>query len=415
MKRLAPKLARIATIATAETESFVALAKLAGLDPARAFRGADLRNVDFGTDDIAGFNFSRARLEGADISQTKNYEKALFTNAITDPATRWPGPPLQPIYLSGSINLSGSGAMTATISTAAPSPIPAPPQHEPDFEDADWFTMMAAAPPVDFSIDEVQRRILAGEPIPPAWLPFVRKLNFSVGVSHSVNGDGIRMARQRVWPDTSEDVLQSAAPLADLYNLSSLNITGTSIFDLSPMVGLLNLRTLNLMATKVSGINLLAGLKKLESLNLECTQVSDLSPLSGLAALKHLNVRNTAVHELQGLCGLDDLQAFYLFRTASIPGRLPKFEGRFRRLDGSVATNDLQYLVELDISGTKVRDLSPLLTLPSLARLDISRTMVVDLKYLNDLKNLEELIISGLPAGIESTLPRRAEIKIIRG
>lgn len=172
MKRLAPKLARIAAVATAKTESFVALARLANLDPARAFVGADLRNVDFGTGDIAGFNFRGARLEGANLSNTKNSEFAIFDTATSDtatrwppffgsawdghdghipnfprssmeppldPATRWPGSPMQPIKANFSASLSGSGGLTATIS--------------------------AATPPPDFSLEEVKRRILHGVPV----------------------------------------------------------------------------------------------------------------------------------------------------------------------------------------------------------------------------------------------------------
>ncbi len=48
-------LARLSSVVRAETHSFVALAKLAGIDPATGFCGADLRGVDFGEDDLTGF------------------------------------------------------------------------------------------------------------------------------------------------------------------------------------------------------------------------------------------------------------------------------------------------------------------------------------------------------------------------
>ncbi|MCC5993972.1 MAG: pentapeptide repeat-containing protein [Rhodobacteraceae bacterium] len=50
---------------------FAALARAAGLDPARDFRGADLRGVDFGTSDLGGFDFSGADLSGCNLSQAK--------------------------------------------------------------------------------------------------------------------------------------------------------------------------------------------------------------------------------------------------------------------------------------------------------------------------------------------------------
>ena len=57
-------LGTIVAVLDAATDSFETLAKLAGLDPARDFRGADLRGVDFGTDDLTVFDFSSADLTG---------------------------------------------------------------------------------------------------------------------------------------------------------------------------------------------------------------------------------------------------------------------------------------------------------------------------------------------------------------
>ena len=61
---------------------FVALARAAGLDPARDFRGADLRGVDFGASDLNGFDFSGADLSGCDLSQTK-------LDGVIMPGARW--------------------------------------------------------------------------------------------------------------------------------------------------------------------------------------------------------------------------------------------------------------------------------------------------------------------------------------
>lgn len=52
----------IKQIMTAESASFSDLVKLANLDPARDFRGAMLRGVDFSTSDLSGFDFSNGQL-----------------------------------------------------------------------------------------------------------------------------------------------------------------------------------------------------------------------------------------------------------------------------------------------------------------------------------------------------------------
>lgn len=63
-------------IAAAEGANFVELAKIAGLDPRNAFRGADLRDVDFQGCDLNGFDFTDADLSGA------TFEGACLKGAV---------------------------------------------------------------------------------------------------------------------------------------------------------------------------------------------------------------------------------------------------------------------------------------------------------------------------------------------
>jgi hypothetical protein len=226
----------------------------------------------------------------------------------------------------------------------------------------------AAQPPPDFSMEEVQRRLLANEPVPHSWIPFVH----------------------------------------------DLDLAGTEIVDLSRISTLTHLQRLSLWDTYVFDISPLSAVPGLRSLNLRNTAVADLTPLTVLPNLQSLILSGIRVTNLNTLCGLTNEQAFFLLRTASIQGRLPKLEGSFRRSTGRAATNNLENLTELNISDTSISDLSPLLTLPSLSILDISRTKVETLSYLWGVKGLKKLILTGLPEGIETTLLRRAEIEIIR-
>lgn len=76
-----------------DEQSFVALARLGGLDPAKAFRHADLTRCDFGDDDLTGFDFSGANLTGATL------DRAKIDGLIWDDATIWPEgftPPVRP-------------------------------------------------------------------------------------------------------------------------------------------------------------------------------------------------------------------------------------------------------------------------------------------------------------------------------
>ncbi|MEI7714334.1 MAG: hypothetical protein WCI94_23105, partial [Rhodospirillales bacterium] len=115
-----------------------------------------------------------------------------------------------------------------------------------------------AAPPADFSLDAVEALILASKKIPPAWIPFVTKLN--------LNFSG----------------LIDATPLADLTALEILYLSRTQVIDATPLAGLTALQRLDLSGTQVMDATPLAGLIALQSLDLSGTQVMDATPLAGL-------------------------------------------------------------------------------------------------------------------------------------
>jgi formylglycine-generating enzyme required for sulfatase activity len=100
--------ASIERIMAEPSESFAALARASGLDPKTGWRGADLRDVQFGTDDLKGFRFLRAQLHGADLSQARGLRRDMFQDAAWDETTRFPKgfglpacrllrPPLEPL------------------------------------------------------------------------------------------------------------------------------------------------------------------------------------------------------------------------------------------------------------------------------------------------------------------------------
>lgn len=79
---------RLAALANAQDMRFTVLVELAGLDPARSFRGADLRGVDFAGCNLAGYDFSDADLTGA------SFRRAALSGLRHDRArlddVRWP-------------------------------------------------------------------------------------------------------------------------------------------------------------------------------------------------------------------------------------------------------------------------------------------------------------------------------------
>ena len=258
MKHLPRKLARIAAVAAAETDSFVALARHAGLNPARAFNGANLRGVDFGTDDIAGFNFIGASLEGADLSRVTGYQPAMVKGASFDSTTRWPtqGHPITAIEIATGEATLGS----------------------PEFG--------AISPPHGFDPTRVRDLILARHLPPTDWVPFIHVLDLGRSRIRVLTRVAELNALQHLGLERTRVVDLSL--LASLTNLQSLNLTRTQVTDLTPLAALANLQSLNLRYTQVTDLTLLAALANLQSLHLTRTQVTDLTPITALPKLKHL-------------------------------------------------------------------------------------------------------------------------------
>ncbi|MEO0783901.1 MAG: pentapeptide repeat-containing protein [Pseudomonadota bacterium] len=57
-------LSKLEEILTTDESDFVKLAEIGGLDPATAFRYANLRDCDFNGSDLSGFDFTGADLRG---------------------------------------------------------------------------------------------------------------------------------------------------------------------------------------------------------------------------------------------------------------------------------------------------------------------------------------------------------------
>ncbi|MHA6643714.1 pentapeptide repeat-containing protein [Mesorhizobium sp. A623] len=76
-----PAVSGIEALAGARAATFQQLVKLAGLDPARDFQNADLRNIDLTDSDLRGFNFSGADLRGAIGIRVQWDDTTIFDNA----------------------------------------------------------------------------------------------------------------------------------------------------------------------------------------------------------------------------------------------------------------------------------------------------------------------------------------------
>ena len=93
MSRYADIGKRIARIDAAETNDFIELVHISGLDPAIHFRYATLEGVDFSHLDLFGFDFTGARMRGCNFDGARispeNFKDAelddnAFANIVND-------------------------------------------------------------------------------------------------------------------------------------------------------------------------------------------------------------------------------------------------------------------------------------------------------------------------------------------
>ncbi len=85
---------------------------------------------------------------------------------------------------------------------------------------------------------------------------------------------------------------------ADLLRLTSLDLSGSDVSDLTFLQSATNLEELDLSDTEVSEISALSTLTSLVELSLSGTPVSDISPLSNLTNLKKLDLSDTPVSNI---------------------------------------------------------------------------------------------------------------------
>lgn len=152
--------------------------------------------------------------------------------------------------------------------------------------------------------------------------------------------------------DLSSSSVSELSALSGLTALESLNLRGTQISSLSALLNISALKHLDLRDAKVSDLSALSNLVGLKSLNLTGCPISELSMLSGLKGLRYLNLTFTSVSDISSLSSLKNLQYLYLGRT---------------RVHNISALSELSNLKFLNLTMTQVYDIGPLLNLRDLS------------------------------------------------
>ena len=198
-------------------------------------------------------------------------------------------------------------------------------------------------------------------------------------------GDSVQVADlKRMTAITEIDVtgnvfIKDIEPLAQLYNLKSLNLSKSKVTDLSPIRNLTELTDLNLSGTKTEDITALRYSSKLTNLSISHTAVTDISVLEKMPELQQLDVSGTNLTNFDALHYAEKLQDLNL---------------KASNISDLQSLDSLQNLTTLNLSNTSVVNLSALAVLQNLKVLKLDSNKLADIRVLKNLTGLTELYLN---------------------
>ncbi|MFN3801457.1 leucine-rich repeat domain-containing protein [Belliella pelovolcani] len=251
-------------------------------------------------------------------------------------------------------------------------------------------------------------------------------------ISELGNLKGLSILRAQNTPITSFAVLNSFSALR------TLDLKGSGFNNLENIQELDQLVSLDISSNYLINFELLSSLVDLENINLQETNIVDLTPLKELKKLKVVNINQTEVSDINALDAMPSLQRIYADRTRIEEWVADEFARRNRRVlmihhvenlqtwwDGlsqpwkevfikinpnlnraEPSIEELSTLVgmdSLDLSGSGVINLGPVLKFKKINYLSFDDTEVVDLSPLADIKTLVR--ITGRNADVNTLQP----------
>ena len=184
-------------------------------------------------------------------------------------------------------------------------------------------------------------------------------------------------------------------PITELSDLTELDISETSVDDISPLRSANKLKVLRANSTFVEDISALKYCITLEELEVANTTVNDISVLQSLRNLRKLNLSNTMVGRLNHIKNCPNLT------TLNLSGC---------KMSNIGALQELTQLKTLDVSNTAIRELSPLSQSKELQSLNISGTAITNVRALAELENLRELYCSNTSVNDLSPLKKNKRL-----
>lgn len=209
---------------------------------------------------------------------------------------------------------------------------------------------------------------------------------------------------------------EEMSQVAKLYALTSLNLSGNNITDISALSTLGGLTALDLSNNRISDIRALAELTGLRTLYLDNNPITDFSALYALENLSTLSIKGMAISEaqLQALssalpnCAIhsdtnQEDAADITLGGVTFKSDVKELNLSNRGITDISALSACRDLERLDLTGNKISDITPLMDIPGLRELIIKDNQVTDLRPLMALTTLVYINAEG--NGIISTVP----------
>ncbi len=189
---------------------------------------------------------------------------------------------------------------------------------------------------------------------------------------------------------------------SDVQHVTSLDLAGKGITDISPLKYFTGLRQLTLENNEIYDISALAELTSLEDLSLRSNHISDISALSGMYALQKLSLRENEIYDITPLSGLSNLKELFIGynRIADISplsglSSLVDFRAMKNALIDISVVRCFTELCYLDLGDNAIYDISPVESLFKLTDLYLCNNDIDDISPVRSLTGLVSMRLDG--------------------
>lgn len=190
--------------------------------------------------------------------------------------------------------------------------------------------------------------------------------------------NGIENATKLTYLDLSGNAVVNITPVTSLTNITELYLNENSLQSLSGISGLSRLSVLNVSNNVIASVSDLVGCTSLRELNISSNNLSSLDEITQLHSLAKLNFSNNSVTSLPDwdkTCGLITIDGSYNNITSLEPlAGLENLNNVFmdynQNLESVTCLKDCYRLIQVNVYGTKVRDVRVLTDMSVIVKYD---------------------------------------------